>query len=131
MFLKQLTPAEKEAFINLCVHAASANDIVEEKEFEMIEEYCKEMGISFFDVSKDIEIDRVINVFSDSETRHKRIVLLEILGLLHADGCYDNKEKYFVFDLANKIGLSEADVLLQSELIERYLSLVQEINNAL
>ncbi len=131
MFLKQLTPAEKEAFISLCVHAASANDIVEEKEFEMIEEYCKEMGISFFDASKVIEIDRVINVFSDSETRHKRIVLLEILGLLHADGCYDNNEKYFVFDLANKIGLSEADVLLQSELIERYLSLVQEINNAL
>ncbi len=130
MFLKELTPEEKEAFISLCVHAASANNIVEDTEFETIEEYCKEMGITFFNTHKVTEVENVIGLFSGSETRHKRIVIFGIIELLHSDGSYDNNEKNFIFDLAQKIGLSEGDVLLQSELVMRYLGIVNEINNA-
>ena len=131
MFLKELTPEEKEAFIGLCVHAASANSIVEDTEFEMIEDYCKEMGIAFFNINKAIDIDRAINLLSNSETRHKKIVFNGILGLLNADGSYDKKEKDFIFDLAYKIGLTEHDVMVQSDLMERYLRIVRKISNTL
>ena len=131
MFLKELTPEEKEAFVSLCIHTASSNDIVEDTEFDMIEEYCKEMGITFFNPNRVIDIDKVINLFSQSELRHKRIVFNGILGLLHADGTYDKKEKDFFYDLAYRMGLSENDVMKQGDLMERYLRIVKEISNAL
>ena len=131
MFLKELTPEEKEVFLGLCVHAASANSIVEETEFEMIEEYCKEMGIAFFNVNKVVDFDRVIKVFSESEPRHKKIVFNGVLGLLYADGSYDAKEKEFVFDFAYKIGLTEHDVMVQSDLMERYMRIVRKIDSTL
>ena len=131
MFLKELTPEEKEAFIGLCVHAASANDIVEETEFEMIEEYCREMGIAFFNINKAIDFDRVVKLFSDSEPRHKKIVFNGIVGLLNADGSYDKKEKEFALDFAYKIGLTEHDVMVHSDLMERYIRIVRKISDSL
>ncbi len=131
MFLNQLTSAEKEAFVSLAVHAAKANGIVEDAEYEMIEEYCKEMGISFFDAQNVIEMDRIVGVYKDAEEKHKKIVLLEMLGLLHADGCYDDVEKTFVDEYAKKVGLSEADIEKHSELIDKYLKLVKEMYDAI
>lgn len=127
MFLNQLTSAEKEAFVSLSIHAAKANGIVDDAEYEMIEEYCKEMGIAFFDARNVTDMDRIVGVFVDAEKRHKKIALLEILGLMHADGNYDDKEKSFVVEYAKKIGLSEVDVNIQSELIDKYLKLLSEM----
>ena len=131
MFLKELTSEEKEAFIGLCVHAASANSVVEDTEFEMIEDYCKEMGITFFNANKAVDIEKAINLLSNSETRHKKIVFDGIICLLNADGSYDTKEKDFIYDLAYKIGLSEHEVMVQADLMERYMSIVREISNTL
>ncbi len=127
MFLNQLTLAEKEAFVSLTVHAANANGIFEENEYKIIEEYCKEMGIAFFDAKNVMSMNRIVEIFKEAEEKHKKIVLLETLGLLHADGFYDEKEKKFVIDYANKIGLKDSDVETQSVLIDRYIGLVKEI----
>ena len=131
MFLNQLTTAEKEAFISLSVHAANANGIVDEAEYEMLEEYCKEMGIAFFDAKNVLGMDKIESVFKDATSRNKKIALLEILGLLHADGNYDNKESDFIINYSQKIGLSEADVKKYSGFVNRYLSLVKEMAETL
>lgn len=127
MFLNQLTSAEKEAFISLSVHAAKANGIIEETEYKMLEEYCKEMGVAFFDIKNSIDIGRIIGVFKDAEEKHKKIVLLEIIGMLHADGKVDEQERSFAIDFAKKIGLEEGTVKTYFDLIARYLGLVNEI----
>ncbi len=131
MFLNKLTSAEKEAFVSLSVHAAKVNGIVEDAEYEMIEEYCKEMGIVFFDAKNIIEMDRIVGVFKDAEEKNKKIVLLEIIGLLHADSNYDEKEKSFAVEFAKKIGLTEDDVNIQSGLIDKYLVLLKEMYDAI
>ena len=131
MFLNQLTSPEKEAFVSLAVHAANANGIADEAEYEMIEEYCKEMGIAFFNANNVIDLDKIIDVFKDAEGKHKKIVILEILGLLHADGNYDEKEKTFVSEYAKKIGLNDSDVEMQSALIDKYIELVKEMYDAI
>ena len=46
MFLNRLDPIEKEAFVSLAVKAAEANGQVADEEYQMIEEYCMEMGIA-------------------------------------------------------------------------------------
>lgn len=125
MFLNKLTLLEKESFISLGVHAANANGFFDDKEYAMIEEYCKEMGIAFFDARKVKKMEEIINVFRESA--NKKMVLFEVLGLLYADGSYDDKENVFVQDFAKKIGLSSDDVEQQNNLIVKYLDLVKEI----
>ena len=127
MFLNKLDVLEKEAFISLSVHAALSNDEITDSEYEMIEEYCKEMGIAFFDAQKAKSIDEIIDVYKASEKSSKNIVLLEILGLLYADGLYDDKEKKFIREFADKIGFSDGLVERYEKLIEKYLEILKNI----
>lgn len=127
MFLDQLNSKEQEAFLSLSVHAAKANGVVEEEEKDMIEEYCREMGISFFDAENVIPIEKVVESYADSEIQCRKIVLLEILGLVYADGTYDVKEKEFIRNFAQNICLDPETVKKQTELIVKYLALVKEM----
>lgn len=127
MFLNQLSAEEKKAFANLSVQVAKANGEVAEEEKAMIREYCKEMEISVISLDDVWPMDKIISVFSDSNMHVKRIVLLETLGLVYADGNYDEAEQGMVKDYAEQIGLSSADVEEQTDLIKRYIELLKEI----
>lgn len=127
MFLDKLNNEEKEAFLSLSVHAAKANGVVEEEEKNMIEEYCREMGISFFDAEDVMPLSKVVETYIESEVQSRKIVLLEILGLVYADGTYDATEKAFIQDFAEKICLDPETVEKQTELVVRYLTLVKEM----
>lgn len=130
MFLNQLTLLEKESFLALSVKGAEANDEITVEEYAMLEEYCKEMGIAFFDTRNVKEMEQLVAIFRDSEESHKRIVLLELLGLLHADGKFDEKEERFAKDFAKEIGLEEKEINTLRSLLEKYLTLVKEISLA-
>lgn len=127
MFLNQLSAEEKKAFANLSVQVAKANGEVAEEEKGMIREYCKEMEIPVISLDDVWPMDKIISVFSDSNMHVKRIVLLETLGLVYADGNYDEAEQGMVKDYAEQIGLSSADVEEQTDLIKRYIELLKEI----
>lgn len=130
MFLNQLLEVEKEAFISLSVQAAKANGILATEEYTMIEEYCREMGISSFDTENSKSMEEIVGIFQQSSERNKKIVLLEILGLVFSDGEYDTQEKAFIYDYAKKVGLTETDVMQQTELIKKYLAVLKDITEA-
>ena len=121
MFLGRLSEKEKNAFLSLSVHASNSNGVFAEEEKMMIREYCKEMEIPFFDVEKTIPLDKVVELFKESELSIKKIVLLEILGLLYSDGVVDDSEKKFVNEYAKKIGLTKEDVEKQTAAIKEYI----------
>lgn len=131
MFLGQLSEKEKKAFISLSVHASNSNGIFAEEEKLMIQEYCKEMGISLFDVGNSISMDEVVAIFKESELPIKKIVLLETLGLLYSDGVFDVSEKGFINEYAKKIGLTDADVEKQTIAIKEYLEALKKIAEAI
>lgn len=127
MFLDKLNSEEQDAFLSLSVYAAKANGVVAEEEKNMIEEYCREMGIAFFDAEDVLPFEKIVEIYSESEIQNRKIVLLEILGLVYADGIYDEKEKAFIQDFAEKICLDSEIVEKQTELIIRYLALAKEM----
>ncbi len=131
MFLNQLTVLEKEAFISLSIHAAKANWVFADEEYAILEEYCMEMGIAFFDAENIKPIDVIVDVFKESTDHNKKIVLLEILGLVYSDGKFDEREKAFVKEYARKIGLTDSDVEKQTKLINKYLGVLKEIVEAI
>ncbi len=127
MFLGRLSEKEKNAFLSLSVHASNSNDVFAEEEKMMIREYCKEMEIPFFDIEKTIPLDKVVELFKESELSIKKIVLLEILGLLYSDGVVDDSEKKFVNEYAKKIGLTKEDVEKQTAAIKEYIHVLKKV----
>lgn len=131
MFLGQLSEKEKNAFISLSIHASNSNGVFANEEKVMIQEYCKEMGIPFFNAENAIPMDEVVAVFAESELQIKKIVLLETLGLLYSDGEFDDTEKGFINEYAKKIGLTDEDVDKQTEAIKEYLAVLKKVAEAI
>lgn len=131
MFLNRLSNEEKKAFIGLSVYAAMCNGDFHDKEKDMIEEYCKEMGIAFFDAENITSLSEIINLYSKSETATKRIVLMELLGLMYTDGNFDDKEKEFVKKIAQGIGLNQHDIDVQQKVLQKYMAVIEEMTKAI
>lgn len=131
MFLGQLSEKEKNAFISLSIHASNSNGVFANEEKVMIQDYCKEMGIPFFNAENAIPMDEVVAVFAESELQIKKIVLLETLGLLYSDGEFDDTEKGFINEYAKKIGLTDEDVDKQTEVIKEYLAVLKKVAEAI
>ncbi len=127
MFLKRLDQIEKEAFVSLAVNAAKANGIVADEEYRMIEEYCEEMGIAFFDANNVKPMEDIIKLFSDSSDQHKKIVVLEIIGLMYADGGYDVEERMFVEKFAYGIGVSNDSVKKSEVTLVKYIDMTKDL----
>lgn len=127
MFLNRLELIEKEAFVSLAVKAAEANGHVADEEYQMIEEYCKEMGIAFFDAKNVKSIEEVISIYSGSSEQNKKIAVLEIIGLMFADGGYDDVEKAFVNKFAEGIGVSQDSVQKCEDALGKYIDMSREL----
>ena len=107
MFLNQLSNEEKNAFISLSVKISEANGVFDEVERAMIQEYCKEMEIPFFNTEKADSIDAIVEVFKNATDHVKRIVILEALGLAYSDGEVDYEEDNLMSSFVGKIGIEE------------------------
>lgn len=127
MFLNRLDFVEKEAFISLAVKAAESNGGIADEEYQMIEDYCKEMGIAFFDAKNLKPMEDVIRIYSEADDQNKRVAVLEIVGLMYADGGYDSKEKEFVDDFANRIGIAQDEVRKIEDTVMKYIGITREL----
>lgn len=131
MFLKELSSGEKNAFICLSIHAANADDRFVEQEKKMIDEYASEMEISVPNKEQVMTIEESISIFSKSDEHIKKVVLFETLGLLYSDGIFEQEERNFAYDYAEKVGLEPDVVDNQIKLLEEYLSVLGRVVDAM
>ncbi len=127
MFLRELNEYDKKAFISLAVNVAEACDLHADEELDMVLDYCREMNIEFNIAKPFKDMDEIVAEYKDSFEKNKRIVLLEILGLIRSHGEYSDKVIQFMNGFANSIGLDEEDVKAYMELNNRYVDLVREM----
>ena len=127
MFLNQLSNEEKNAFISLSVKISEANGVFDEVERAMIQEYCKEMEIPFFNTEKADSIDAIVEVFKNATDHVKRIVILEALGLAYSDGEVDYEEDNLMSSFVGKIGSEENVYKEIGELLNKYNVVLAEL----
>ncbi|MCI5806526.1 MAG: hypothetical protein MR029_09390 [Clostridium sp.] len=105
MFLQVMNMEEKGKFLELVYKIANADGEYAEEEQEIIDSYKNELELN--EIHDTCDIDGLISYFSGKETRLKKIVLFEIIGLVYADDKLVKEEK----DILNKItaifGLSD------------------------
>ncbi len=127
MFLSQLKPKEKELFLDLCMHAAKANEVFAEDEKEMIKSYCIEMQI---DPPAKLEesVEKIVEMINSiSDMKSKKIIILELLGLVLVDKEYDIKEKEFIYQVSGEIGIDRETLEEITEKLKEYLKLCEEL----
>ncbi len=110
MLLMKLEAKEKFAFLQLAHYLARVDNEYKHKEIEIILEYCAEMGIDnddFFNMS-DFDLENILKTFKTKYS--KKIVLLELMILIHADEKYDIKEEELVIKINKYFALSKKDL---------------------
>ena len=106
MFLNQLSYQEKRMFLDLSIHIAKANDVLDAAEKALISQYCNEMELPPIELYETEPLETVIDYFALADLKIRKIVILESLGLAYVDGTYDEKEESLVKKVAEEIGIS-------------------------
>lgn len=110
MLLMKLESKEKFSFLQLAHYLARIDNKFGEREEEIILEYCTEMGIENLD-SFDMENFNLDNILKDFKSeRSKRIVVLELMILIHIDHSFNINEQILMEKISNSFGLNIEDV---------------------
>lgn len=109
MLLMQLETKEKFSFLQLAHYLARIDKNFGEKEEEIILEYCSEMGIDNIDIFDEDSfcLEKVLNDFKSKKSQ--KIVLLELMILIHIDNNFDINEKEFIKNICDKFDISLED----------------------
>lgn len=129
MFLNSLNPTEKDNFMKLAVAIIKSDGIVEESEMQILSAYANEMQIPVCNFDGQDDNDKLIREFAINSTpQTKRIVFLELLALVFADGNYATEEKALVQQIASAFELDKAfieqAINIEDAYVAAYMSLV-------
>ncbi len=105
MLLMQLETQEKFAFLYIAHHLAQSDGKIGNREKLRINDYCVEMGIDniIFD-EENYVLENYLEKFKS--TKSQRILLLELMMLVHVDDTYNNQEQELMNIISNRFNFS-------------------------
>jgi tellurite resistance protein len=106
MFLKSLQEVYKKSMIDLAYFVANIDGNFAEKEKAIITEYQYEMHSNYHPSKKNL--DEILASLSGASEVEKKIIFLEIAGLVRVDGIIKESEKHFLSKIATKFGLANS-----------------------
>ena len=110
MLLMKLQSREKFSFLQLAHYLARIDNKFGVREEEIILEYCTEMGIENLD-SFDVNNFSLENILKDFKSEaSKRIVILELMILIHIDHSFNLNEKKLIQKISENFGIDIDDV---------------------
>jgi len=115
MLLMKLQPKEKFSFLQLAHYLARVDNEYGDKEEEIILEYCAEMGIdndNDFEL-EDFNLESTLKDFKSKKS--KKIVILELMILIHADDKFDLKERTLITKINDAFEFSIKDIEFYSQ----------------
>lgn len=105
MFLSELKDEQKELFLDLGIHLSMSDGEFSNSEKNTIHQMCKEMGIDER-LEENVEFNVALSrLYKNATVREKRIVLLEIAGIVMADSVYSPEEKAVVEKISSALGV--------------------------
>ncbi|MBO4897676.1 MAG: hypothetical protein J5590_05205 [Clostridia bacterium] len=120
MFLQELKMEQRDLFLDLCIAVSSSDNEFSNSEKGLIKQLCAEMMIKerYQIIS---EIDKTIDKLAEMSTqKEKRIMLIELAGIILVDGKYVEEEKEFIDKIGEKFSVPSDD-------IEKMMKIVLEL----
>ncbi|PFG45448.1 tellurite resistance protein TerB [Vibrio sp. ES.051] len=123
MYLSELNIGEKKNFLELAKFSMGLDGEQKTEEQEVYQSFVQECGLTEYELKKQDNIQSVIKVLSKSKNKSKRIVLLELYGILLADGDVSKEESDFMTELSNQLSIEE----YESKKIQRWVSAMNDM----
>lgn len=125
MYLNYLEEKEKVAFLKLAYALARTDGNFCANEKIVITSYCNEMGIDNVGIDlREISIDAISEEFNSSQS--KRVVILELISILKADGEFHDSEKQFIDTLIKKFDIDNEFVENSFKWSNSMLNLIEQ-----
>jgi uncharacterized tellurite resistance protein B-like protein len=116
MFLAELQPEEKIAFLELAAQIARIDGNLSIYENSILNRYQREMDLEDYQI-KGVAIDEILNTFKND--RSKNIVLTELLQLIYSDGVMHNHENETVHLIKKHFGFAENEYSSYKDWIDK------------
>lgn len=126
MYLNLLDENEKKGFLLLAHHAMEIDGVITDEERMIVNNFIFECHLLDYDVNRSDNLEEAISSFEKSNMRVKKVVLLELLGVLLADRHYHETEKEFIKSLSEKFSVKDFEVSRMARWVEAMNDLVQE-----
>lgn len=109
MLLMQLKTQEKFAFLFIAHYIAKADGVFGNREKSIINDYCIEMGIDdiLYD-EKEYSLEESLSKFSSKKSQ--KILLLELMILIHVDDRFNNDESKLIDIISQKFNITDTNV---------------------
>jgi len=122
MFISNLSTKQQSVFLSLAKRLIASDGNIAPDETALLETIQQQMpsGVS----PSDTALDTLSTVFECKKS--KASMLLELLGLAHADQDYHATEKEFMQQVASACGVSENELRDMESWVVRQLALVSE-----
>lgn len=126
MYLNALNNKEKESFLKLAHYSMEIDGVIKDEEKAILKNFIFECQLIDYDISYDENIDVIADTLTVSSTKVKKIIILELLGVLLADGDYHETEQGFIKNLAEKFNVKDFEVNRMERWVEAFNDMVRE-----
>ena len=131
MFLSKLKSEEKEYFLDLGIHLASSDGDFSDVEKENIKQMCQEMAIEErFDAKLNFE-EALGQISEISDAYERKIVMIELAGIIMADGICTSEEKDHLKKIAEAMDINESECDTVIKLVSSLYGIYREIGTYL
>src|SRR5688572_17326441 len=103
MFLHTLNDRQQSAFLSLAKQFIAADEVLSGEEYNHLELMMAEIGWDFDEEVTDRPLDELVAELDSGPAR--RVALLELVGVGHADSHFSPQENAFIRNLAERWGL--------------------------
>lgn len=125
MFLHILTDTQQKAFLAIARQFIEADGRLSGEEQNLLELMYAESGQSFDEDLPEATVESLLPVFDSRQAQ--AAVLLELIGVGHADNEFHAAESAQVRKIAASFGVSDASVAEMEDWVNRQLQLAQDV----
>ncbi|WP_375724114.1 hypothetical protein LXN10_01045 [Arcobacter sp. KX21116] len=126
MYLDLLNKDEQKDFLELARYSMGLNGEYKEEEEEVLLGYKNECQLVDYTAFRQDEIKNIIKNLIASSKKVKKIIIVELFGILLADGEVCDKESEFINMLSNEFRVKEYEVSRIRRWVEAMNDIVQE-----
>jgi uncharacterized tellurite resistance protein B-like protein len=122
MFVDRLDTKQQGVLLTLAAQLIEADENIADQETQLLNTLCSQMSAE----AKPVPVSNgeLSNLFPSNPAR--AALLLELLGLAHADADYHLTEKDYISNVASSLGISELVLADMESWVSRQFALVRE-----
>ncbi|MEA2019705.1 MAG: hypothetical protein U9N59_14790 [Campylobacterota bacterium] len=126
MYLDLLEKQEQKDFLELARYSMGLNGEHKEEEEEMLTSYKFECQLVEYTAHRQEDITKIIHSLKGSVKKIKKIILVELFGILLADGEVCDEEAKFIDMLSSEFRIKEYEVARIQRWVEAMNDIFQE-----